>query len=220
MMLGMLALQMAILVCLLRGQGSGGSRLAAEQGGYRSGLGSETGGAATESAQATAASGRAGPSPEVAAYAQAVADPFAAAAFHRARHLQGEMDRALAQAVSDFERMSGWFDVDTGWESLSASPAMDMRLQGDRYVVLFSLPPVDASGVSVTLDGQLLTVLVPSRPRRAGYEAPPLFERKVRLPGPVDDAENAEAHLTNGVLRVIIPRSRDGISSPKRWKLL
>ena len=128
-------------------------------------------------------------------------------ALGRMRTMQSRMDRMREEAISDFERMSGFWDIDHRWESLLASPAIDMREEDGAYVVVCSLPGIEDENVRVTIRGRLLTI-VSALPDSGSRGRRYVYERKVQLPGPVDEAGGAEAVMTNGVLRVVVPMAQ------------
>ena len=105
------------------------------------------------------------------------------------------------QAVRDLDRLRY---LDRGWDALISSPSMDMRDRGDNYLVTFCVPGVDASQVDVLLKGRLLTVDVPVGSAQGGRFQ--MFRRRVQLPGSVGPCESASAVLTNGVLRIMVPK--------------
>jgi HSP20 family molecular chaperone IbpA len=119
-----------------------------------------------------------------------------------------DLDRMLAQAMRDFERMDRMINFDDGWPMLAPSPTMDMRQMPDAFVVDFSLPGLDPARTSVTLEGRLLTVAGETVPRasQSGLHGAQRFEQAVLLPGPVQADGEAKAGMTNGVLRVVVPR--------------
>ena len=129
-------------------------------------------------------------------------------ALHDARRMQREFDRAFGRAFLDFGRIASYLDIDRGWDMVSTSPAMDMRRQDASYVVLFSLPGVDESRLAVTLEGRLLTVQASLDSMMRGSAATRVFRRQVLLPGPVDDSRPPAASVTNGMLRIVVPRGR------------
>ena len=120
-----------------------------------------------------------------------------------AQEMHAHMDRMLRQ----FSEMARVLDSDTGWNALMTSPTMDMRDQGESYVLDFSLPGIDASEIEVSLEGRLLTVYTSVDAQAPSGRSFSRFERKVLLPGPVQTAGSARAMLTNGVLKVIIPKT-------------
>ena len=105
-------------------------------------------------------------------------------------------------ALRDVERPASF---DEGWERLRCSPAMDMRETEDHYLVLFSLPGVQREEVDVSFERGLLTVESPVATLRNGVVK--RLRRQVRLPGPVAQGEEAWASLTNGVLRICLPKA-------------
>jgi HSP20 family molecular chaperone IbpA len=122
----------------------------------------------------------------------------------------------FGRAMEQFETMERLINIDEGWTSLMASPAMDMRDLGPDYVVLFSLPDSHESDITVTLEGRLLTVFSDSRREsgnRSGYSS---FRRSVWLPGPVGDEQLARATLTNGLLRILVPKGDITANGVKR----
>ncbi len=131
-----------------------------------------------------------------------------------------EMDQIFQATIGDFGRIGPIVDLDNGWESIMTSPAMDMKERDNRYVVLVSLPGIRSSDVRVSLEGRILTVYTDVRTmdRYGGHVA--TFERAVQLPGPVADAHLAEATLTNGVLRISVPKSTGKEPSVKSKRLL
>jgi HSP20 family protein len=98
----------------------------------------------------------------------------------------------------------------------SMSPAMDLQDKGDNYVVLVDLPGTDADNISVTLDGDRLSISAKQtydkedkdsrgnvifRERRSGS-----FVRSLSLPGPVKQS-GMKTDYDKGVLRITIPKA-------------
>lgn len=115
------------------------------------------------------------------------------------------MDNLFENVIAEAHHRGARIDLDQGWEALAAMPAMDMREQSDEYLVVFNLPGVDPSDVSVTLEGRILSVHAPARLRQNGASVA-RFARRVKLPGPVGEAQLAQAVMTNGTLRISIPK--------------
>ncbi len=126
------------------------------------------------------------------------ADPF--------MNLDKRMDQMMKDAVKDIRMMESLFDVSFAQPTAKSSPAMDMRDMGTHYVVVFSAPGLSPEDLRLTLNGQLLTITGRGRTDDPRGAPPGLFERKVRLPGPVQDASSVQASITNGTLRVTIPK--------------
>lgn len=133
-----------------------------------------------------------------------------------------DMDRLWAAAMRDFERMERFINFDEGWPSLVPEPTMDMRQEHGQYVVSFSLPGLDPSEVTVTLEGRLLRVSgeLKAQTRQSPYTGQRRFERAVILPGPVRPESEATASYNNGVLRVVVPQDTQMSAPPQRKKLL
>jgi len=142
--------------------------------------------------------------PEVTA-TEAPTAPFVPRGFSDMRN---HMDSLLNQAMAEFEQMDSFINFDEGWSSLMVSPTLDIRDETDEneYVVVFSLPGMDGSDIEVSLDGRLLTVACSSEADTPYSSSFGSFVRSVWLPGPVGDRELARAVLTNGVLRIVVPK--------------
>jgi len=96
------------------------------------------------------------------------------------------------------------------------SPAVDIREEAERFVVLADLPGVDAAAIELTVEGDLLTIrgertLEPTaeaasvrRNERTGGR----FERIFRLPETAA-GEGVEATYRHGVLTISIPKAKE-----------
>lgn len=124
--------------------------------------------------------------------------------------MRQDLDRLLVQAMGEFERMEPFINMDDGWPMLAPSPTMDMRQTADAFVVDFSLPGLDPSKIEVSLEGRLLTVsgATAARTRQPGLQGGQRFQQAVLLPGAVANDGDAKAVMTNGVLRIVVPRER------------
>jgi len=133
--------------------------------------------------------------------------------------LRGAMDRMVESARMDLERMRRWIDLDRGWESLLSSPAMDMREDPGAYIVLFSLPGTRPTDIAISMEGRILTLRAPVHGSYGRRGVGLAFERRVRVPGPVRAAD-AAADMTNGVLRVVLPKGGEADAAVRRIRLL
>jgi len=133
--------------------------------------------------------------------------------------LRGMMDRMVESARMDLERMRRWVDLDRGWESLLSSPAMDMREDRGAYIVLFSLPGTRPTDIAINMEGRILTLRAPVHGSYGRRGVGLAFERRVRVPGPVRAAD-ASAAMTNGVLRVVLPKGGEADTQVCRIRLL
>jgi HSP20 family molecular chaperone IbpA len=140
--------------------------------------------------------------------------------FRQIRSMQDQIDGILGEAEKQFDLLADILDLDTGWDSLVTCPAIDMREGPEDYVVVMSLPAVKRADVSVTLQGRVITVAAPVwHPAGAAHE-PAGCERRIQLPGPVADDRSPEATLTNGVLRVVVPKARGSTNGEKALRIL
>ena len=143
-----------------------------------------------------------------------VTTPFSSADMH------SRMDRLMQHTMRDIARFERLIDVDDRWESLAFSPALDMREQDDAYIVVCTLPGASRSDIVVLLEGRLLTLHAPVHaPDRSGTVLG-RFEQRVQIPGPVAAAEDVIAYMTNGILRVIVPKGHATETTPVRRRLL
>jgi len=118
----------------------------------------------------------------------------------------GEMEAFLGTMIGDFEAIDRFMNPPLGWGAFEPTPALDMHESRDRYAIVFAVPHLDSASIRVSLDGRMLSVSGLSAGRHR-HSAPRVLESRVLLPGPVGDAEDAEAVLTNGLLRVAIPKA-------------
>jgi HSP20 family molecular chaperone IbpA len=129
------------------------------------------------------------------------------------------MDRLLADAFADLDWMSSLLH-DEGWEAVTATPMVDMRELNDAYMVVLCLPGINRFNVDVFLDGRLLTVASHGFPRERVRGQTFIFEKRLLLPGPVRHGRFAETVITNGSLRVLLPKGSEDGSRGKKTRLL
>jgi HSP20 family protein len=97
------------------------------------------------------------------------------------------------------------------WSRPTAMP-MDAYRDGDRFVVAFDLPGVDADAIELDVERNVLTVKAERRPVAAGEQVEmqvaerPLgvFSRQLFL-GDTLDTDHIDAHYDTGVLTLRIP---------------
>ena len=124
--------------------------------------------------------------------------------------MDSQMSMILNQALDDLTALENLMDVNSGWQSTESACAVDMREFDDHYLVSCSMrgcSKSDADKESVTADlrGRLLTISAsPRSPNGAQLQS---FTRHVWLPGPVMNHHFVQARLTNGMLRIAIPKS-------------
>ncbi len=92
-------------------------------------------------------------------------------------------------------------------------PAVDIREEADRFVILADVPGVDPKDIEITMDNGVLTIKgereTASEEEREGYRrierARGTFMRRFTLPDTAD-AEHISARSRNGVLEIVIPK--------------
>ncbi len=114
-------------------------------------------------------------------------------------------EMAIDAMMENMARLHSAVHFNRGWDRLQASPTLDMRDTESGYLVTFGMPGIKADDLGVMLEGRVLTVRAwcPSAGAPGGGQR---YERRLLLPGPVGAAEEAQAHLTNGLLRVHVPK--------------
>lgn len=121
--------------------------------------------------------------------------------------MMAQMDRMFERAVGDLEEMGHMATLDDGWDRLVAMPAFDVRDRGSAYHVRFCLPDGNPSGTELTLEGRVLTIGV-TAPVYANHSPMAVrYNRQIMLPGPVAEASDARAFVTNGLLYVVVPKA-------------
>jgi HSP20 family molecular chaperone IbpA len=138
------------------------------------------------------------------------------AAYQHAQRMMSEMDRMLDVTFDELERVGAWSRFDYGWDSVAVSPACDLRDRNGFYEVAMSLPEASPAGLQVLLENQILTIRfdVAGVHPATGQQTSQGYEQRIRLPGPVADAGKALATLTNGILRVSIPKGAYTSAAP------
>lgn len=129
--------------------------------------------------------------------------------------------------LSDFqEELNRLFDV--SWPSRSKqllpemadwAPAIDIKDEEDRYVIQADVPGVDPNNIEVVMHNDVLTIKgqkeVKSEEKKDNYvkieRARGTFARSFTLPDSAD-ADRIKAKSKNGVLEIIIPKSKKSSS--------
>ena len=117
-----------------------------------------------------------------------------------------DMDAMMTDAFRGMVRLGADINIDDGWDSLLASPALDMRDTDSDYIVSISIPGVDMDDVKVSLDGRVLSVKALTPASEANHSIVRSYERHILLPGSVGASSKMCANITNGVLRVKVPK--------------
>ena len=132
--------------------------------------------------------------------------------YQEIQRMQRELDRRFN---NHFNRFYNDSDPQHPFGQHFKTPKLKLRENEYQYDVTVNLPGADADDISVTLDGQILTVRgrqdyentnndalgnTVFRERRSGS-----FQRSIRLRQPVE--KNAmKTHIDNGILTIIIPK--------------
>jgi len=92
-------------------------------------------------------------------------------------------------------------------------PAVDIREEKDRYVILADLPGVDPKDIEITMEKGVLTIkgerVSEEKEAHEGYSRVErvrgTFYRRFSLPDSAD-ADNIQASGRNGVLEIVLPK--------------
>lgn len=118
--------------------------------------------------------------------------------------LQRELERSMEMGRQQPESSA----VTAEW-----TPAVDIKEEIDRYVLLADLPGVDPERIDITMENGILTLKgerdTEAKSRREGYKRIErvfgTFYRRFSLPDTAD-AEGIGARCRNGVLEIVIPK--------------
>lgn len=136
--------------------------------------------------------------------------------FEEIQRMQNEMNKMLGDFRSQFRSTPGGSDP---FQGFNFSPSVDLREEGDRYVVVADIPNSDESNINVTLENNRLVISAETKgqqkmdpgknsglmlrsERFAGR-----FKRVIDLPSPVD-GDKMKTDYKNGVLTVTIPKMK------------
>jgi HSP20 family protein len=145
---------------------------------------------------------------------------------HPFRSLRDQIDRLM----DEFDRglfPSRWMEM-TPFSKLTSEirglvPAVDVIDEEKAYRVTAELPGLSEKDIEVTKDGDLLTIKGEKKEeheqKEKGYFLSERHfgsvERSLRLPEGIDDSK-IEAKFENGVLTVILPKTPEAVSKPKK----
>jgi HSP20 family molecular chaperone IbpA len=125
-----------------------------------------------------------------------------------------EIRAMFARVLDESERRNAAFDE--GWARLQVTPDFNIQDHDTAYEVAIRLPGVDKSGIRITLNGAVLSIVAQqeyqqtaeSSPRGARQirRASQRFERHLRLPGATSEASKIKAAFTNDLLMILIPK--------------
>jgi HSP20 family protein len=149
-------------------------------------------------------------------------DSFSASMAHM-REMRERLDSLFARAFDDMEHFGFQPGFDDGWAELAVTPALDLRDDGESYVVTAYLPDVEKSSLEVTLSGAVLTIVADLRDT-AGSDSNATarltrasrFERRLRLPSAPAHDKEPRATCQDGVLRIVVPKAQPSEPEEKR----
>ncbi len=105
------------------------------------------------------------------------------------------------------------------------SPSAEAHQSTDKYTVAVELPGVKADDIDVSLHDNVLTIKGEKRSEREEKDAEKntyfsertygAFQRSFRLPADVK-ADDIDAHFTDGVLTVSIPKVQEEVVKPRK----
>jgi len=127
--------------------------------------------------------------------------------------MQDRINSMFGDAFGRFSQSPGFGNI---FESQSFTPNIDIRDEGDRFVIKIDLPGADASNVDITCEEQQLKISgsvdqlqeehqdgsLMRRERRSGR-----FSRTIPLSAPVE-ADKMKTKLDKGVMTVTIPKAK------------
>jgi HSP20 family protein len=132
------------------------------------------------------------------------------------------MNMRIVHWNRDFDGLFGSGTTSTG-QSVAWIPSVDVREEGERFVVTADLPGVDAKDIEITTDKGVLTIKGErkyeerdaAQAREYGYQrverVSGSFLRRFTLPENVQ-LDNIQARHTNGVLEVVLPKAAQPVA--------
>ena len=152
-------------------------------------------------------------------------DPFGLASddwnpFAEMQQMRERMDRMFDGAFHRFSNSPGFAPLA---EDPLFSPDIDLKDEGEQYVVRVDLPGADRSKIDIQVEDRQLLISgdreevveetdkdnFVRKERRSGH-----FERSIALPGPVKE-EAVKAEYKEGVLTIILPKKDEAGGSVK-----
>ncbi|MCA9425895.1 MAG: Hsp20/alpha crystallin family protein [Candidatus Omnitrophica bacterium] len=141
--------------------------------------------------------------------------------FDEIQRMQQHMDRMFSSTLNRVNASPSFGPLAMDSTYL---PELDLKDEGDHYVVTVDLPGLENSQVDIQVEGRNLSI---AGMREAATEEADnsgkvirsernlgKFERTVVLPGPVDK-DSVEANYEDGVLKITLPKSTDSGESRK-----
>ena len=134
---------------------------------------------------------------------------------HDLNQLQQEIEQIFEDAYNESQQSTLLARFNRGWDMVSSAAAMNIEDQGSNYVVTVALPGYDKQGITISLEGRLLSVEAaqPSRAPGAATRNAPItrrgqFHTQIMMPENIEGI-GAQAVFDNDVLRVQIPKAAE-----------
>lgn len=122
--------------------------------------------------------------------------------FAHMRRMQRQIDALFEHGFDGpVYRQAGF---DDGWSRLQVTPGFNVQESESAYDVAIRLPGMEKSGIQITLNGSVLSIMAQQESRRSSRH----FERHLRLPGATTDQGKIRATFTNELLSITIPKER------------
>lgn len=133
--------------------------------------------------------------------------------------LQSQVDRVF----NDFTR---GFGLPRLWESDAPFPSLEMHEEGDKVLLSAELPGVDEKDISISAEGQMLTISGEKRSEHETREGKNYrsertygsFSRTVTLPFDIDPGK-VDARYDKGVLKLSIDRPPEARQSTRKIEI-
>ncbi len=138
----------------------------------------------------------------------------------RSRQQQKHMMNTINNAMQEMAFFSDMMNIDSGWDMVNISPAMDMRERENSYEIMVSIPCGTESNVIVELNGQLLNMYIPVQITTPGYKEFRTYKQQILIPGPISTNSSITATISNNILRVILPKGNRNSIHKGHTKLL
>lgn len=127
-----------------------------------------------------------------------------------------DVDRFRSEMDRLFNRFLDWWSPESHLREGKWMPSMDVSETGKEIMVNAELPGMDATNIDISVRGNVLTL---KGERKREYEERDenlhrverrygAFSRSIGLPAEVD-SEKAEATYKDGVLRLILPKTKE-----------
>ena len=131
--------------------------------------------------------------------------------------VQQDIDRIFNRAIEDFNKLETFHGFDEGWDSLSATPDMEVREATNATLITVYLPGLKNSDIRLTLRGSLLTIRAEAQlssnkttdSSTAAQRRWQRFEKRIRLPMAPRDESRIRATYKDDILHIVVPRAPD-----------